>query len=262
LKQGLNQEETEMTLQLSNISILKDQATLFEPVSFEIGMGLQAIVGLSGCGKSSLLMAAVGLLAPNGPLTSQGTITLNGKGQDQWNPLVFRRHVTLVNQHPVMFYGSISDNICIGALDHKLIPVRDKRDFALAQLKKVGLYSCLKNRLNECASGLSLGQKQRVSFARALAIEPSHLLLDEPTSSLDAHSAGAIEELMMELKKNMGIILVSHNKIQVDRLSDNCIEIVPVQHTDAKSHNQNASRKFRGVNSFFSSCFKPFAKEV
>jgi phosphate transport system ATP-binding protein len=218
-----------MSLCFFNTSVLRNQAPLFESVSMNLEKGLHALVGPSGAGKSSLLLAAVGLLDPKGCLALQGQISLDDKGLCLWDPLFFRRQVSLVTQHPVMFFGSIADNICVGALNHRLIHKSQKQDFALQQLQKVGLHKSLKNRLHEDASILSLGQKQRVSFARSLAVQPRYLLLDEPTSALDSESAAAIEELLIELKSNMGIVFVSHNKKQVERLADECTEIMPLQ---------------------------------
>lgn len=133
---------------------------------------------------------------------------------------MLRKNVGMVFQRPNPFAMSVYDNIAYGP---RTFGIRKKSDLdAIVErsLKGAAMWEELKDRLNKSALGLSGGQQQRLCIARALAVEPQILLMDEPTSALDPISTGKIEELCSELKKNITIIMVTHNMQQAARISD------------------------------------------
>lgn len=181
-----------------------------------------ALIGPSGCGKSTFLRC---LNRMNDLITgarAEGTITL--EGEDLLSPkldvVTLRRRIGMVFQKPNPFPKSIFENVAYGL---KVNGVRD-RSFMAKQveksLKQAALWDEVKDRLHKPATGLSGGQQQRLCIARALAVEPEVLLMDEPASALDPLATHKIEELIHELKKNYTIIIVTHNMQQAARVSD------------------------------------------
>lgn len=167
---------------------------------------LVTIMGASGSGKTTLLRLINRLSE-----AESGVIMLNGRDIRDYNPMELRRKVGMVFQLPVVFKGSVRDNIAFGM---KLWG----NDIDLESLAKAcGISEAL---LNADAEQLSVGEKQRVCIARALANQPEVLLLDEPTSSLDAKSAEKIEELLLNLRRerNMAMLWVTHEKEQAERI--------------------------------------------
>jgi phosphate transport system ATP-binding protein len=201
-----------------------------------VSVGIHSICGASGTGKTSLLLGIVDLLNPNGGLQSCGTVQLNGVCRTRYATLEFRRRVCLLPQHPVMFTGSILDNLFLAAVSHGLVNKNQRLEHSQTWLQRVGLWSELKDRLHDKAFKLSLGQQQRLALARALVIQPDFLLLDEPTASLDKGNSSAIEDHLLDLSQEKGFVLVSHNQEQVRRLSKSCIDLVPAKAQSAISH--------------------------
>jgi phosphate transport system ATP-binding protein len=190
---------------------------------------ITALIGPSGCGKSTLLRALNRIhdLYPGNEYL--GEINLKdkkGKSQNilklkKENQLIgLRQRVGMIFQKPTPFPMSIYDNVAYGL---KLAGVKDKTTLekkVVKALKDAAIYKEVKDRLDDSAMGLSGGQQQRLCIARAVALKPEILLLDEPTSALDPISTGAIEELISELKKDISIVIVTHNMQQASRLSD------------------------------------------
>ena len=182
-----------------------------------------AIIGPSGCGKSTFirLLNRMNELVPNTTLT--GSIYLDGmdicaKGLD---PVIIRRRVGMVFQKPNPFPKSIFDNIAYGL---KVNGIKDKtyiHDKVVDSLEKSALWDEVKNRLRDNALRLSGGQQQRLCIARCLAVESEVILFDEPCASLDPISTAKIEELIIQLKKDYTIVIVTHNMQQAARVSDN-----------------------------------------
>jgi phosphate transport system ATP-binding protein len=181
-----------------------------------------AIIGPSGCGKSTFirLLNRMNELIPHSSLT--GRIYLDG--QDIFAPGVdavdIRRRAGMVFQKPNPFPKNIFENISYGL---EVNNIRDKRfieDKVVESLKKAALWEEVKDRLHDSALGLSGGQQQRLCIARCLAVEPGVILFDEPCASLDPISTRKIEELIMELKKDYTIVIVTHNMQQAARVSD------------------------------------------
>lgn len=181
-----------------------------------------ALIGPSGCGKSTFLrtLSRMNELIPGTRLT--GRITLDG--DDVYAPdfdvVALRQRVGMVFQRPTPFPKSIFENVAYGlrvagVSDHPLID-----DTVEESLKRAALWDEVKDRLSESALGLSGGQQQRLCIARALAVEPEVLLMDEPCSALDPIATQRLEESILELKKSLAVIIVTHNMQQAARVSD------------------------------------------
>ena len=180
-----------------------------------------AFIGPSGCGKSTLLKSLNRMndLVEGCKIT--GEILLDGEdiyGNIDVNHL--RKRVGMVFQKPNPFPMSVYDNIAYGPRTHG-VRSRVKLDEIVEQsLRRAAIWDELKDRLKKSALGLSGGQQQRLCIARALAVEPDVLLMDESTSALDPISTSKIEDLAMELKSNYTIVIVTHNMQQAARISD------------------------------------------
>ncbi|MBX3143620.1 MAG: phosphate ABC transporter ATP-binding protein [Trueperaceae bacterium] len=182
-----------------------------------------ALIGPSGCGKTTFLRSLNRMHDLNKIVTVSGKALLDGfdiygKGVD---PVVIRRRIGMVFQKPTPFPTmSIYDNVVAGL---KLVGIRDKSyldEVAERSLRQAALWDEVKDRLKAPASGISGGQQQRLSIARALAVDVDVLLMDEPTSSLDPKSTMRIEELIQSLKEHVTIVIVTHNMQQAARVSD------------------------------------------
>jgi len=182
-----------------------------------------ALIGPSGCGKTTFLRALNRMHDLTRGVKVSGRAVLDGtdiyaKGVD---PVTIRRRIGMVFQKPTPFPTmSIYDNVVAGL---KLVGIRDSAlldEVAERSLRQAALWDEVKDRLKAPAAGISGGQQQRLSIARALAVEAEVLLMDEPTSSLDPQSTMRIEELIHELKHDVTIIIVTHNMQQAARVSD------------------------------------------
>lgn len=188
---------------------------------------ITAMIGPSGCGKSTLLRAMNRIhdLYPGN--TYEGEINLYGSEGEKQNILdlkkendfiKLRQQVGMIFQKPTPFPMSIFDNVAYGL---KLAGIKDNVEERVEKaLKDAAIWKETKERLKKSALGLSGGQQQRLCIARAVALKPEVLLFDEPTSALDPISTGAIEELIAELKKDISVVIVTHNMQQAARLSD------------------------------------------
>lgn len=181
-----------------------------------------AIMGPSGCGKSTLLRAINRMheLYPHIKIT--GDIRINDESVFKMNPMVVRRLAGMVFQRPNPFPTmSIGDNVLAGYRLNGLRLSRSERDEIVeTSLQRVGLWNEVKDVISKKGTFLSGGQQQRLCIARAIAMKPDVLLMDEPTSALDPISTNRIEELIMELKQQYTIVIVTHNMSQAARLSD------------------------------------------
>lgn len=191
-----------------------------------VNIGLQsglitAFIGPSGCGKSTLLKTLNRMNDLVEGCCITGEVLLNGEniyGDMDINQL--RKRVGMVFQKPNPFPMSVYDNIAYGPRTHG---VRSKillDEVVEKSLRNAAIWDEVKDRLKKSALGLSGGQQQRLCIARALAVEPEVLLMDEPTSALDPISTSKIEDLVLELKKDYTIIIVTHNMQQATRISD------------------------------------------
>jgi len=180
-----------------------------------------AIIGPSGCGKSTLLRALnrMNELIP-GTRTSGEVLYRDSNIYDSnVDPVAIRRHIGMVFQKPNPFPKSIYQNIAWAAKIHGYMG--DMDELVETSLRKAALWEEVRNKLNKSALALSGGQQQRLCIARAIALQPDVILMDEPTSSLDPIAASFIEDLISELRKDYTIIIVTHNMQQAGRVSDN-----------------------------------------
>lgn len=195
------------------------------PVTFNAAHGTTVgLVGPSGAGKSTLLRALVGLL-PVG-LSVEGELHVLGRRLDGAGSLTdLRARAGLVGQVPVVFPGSVLDNALFGLRHVVRAPRATLRERAVAALEEAGLWTEVRDRLDAPAEQLSVGQRQRLCLARALALDPVLLLLDEPTSSLDAGSREVVEASVAGLRGRRTVLLVSHDAGQVARLCDDVVDL-------------------------------------
>lgn len=182
---------------------------------------ITAFIGPSGCGKSTLLKSLNRMndLVEGCKIT--GEIKLDGENiYKAMDVNTLRKRVGMVFQKPNPFPMSIYDNIAFGPRTHGTRSKSDLDEIVEKSLRGSGVWDELKDRLKKNALGLSGGQQQRLCIARALAVSPEVLLMDEPTSALDPISTSKIEDLVLELKQNYTIVMVTHNMQQATRVSD------------------------------------------
>ena len=183
---------------------------------------ITALIGPSGCGKSTFLktLNRMNDLVPDVKITGDVCYRdedIFGPAQDVSE---LRREVGMVFQKPNPFPMSIYDNIAYGPRTHGIKNRAQLDEIVERSLRGAAIWDEVKDRLQKNALGLSGGQQQRLCIARALAASPSVLLMDEPTSALDPISTGKIEDLMEELKRDMSVVVVTHNMHQATRISD------------------------------------------
>jgi len=191
---------------------------------------ITALIGPSGCGKSTLLrsMNRIHDLYPG--CKYEGKIELYDEKKDEYNNILkikkenefikLRQEIGMIFQKPTPFPMSIFDNVAYGLRIMGITNKTELENRVEVALKGSALWNEVKDRLGKSAMGLSGGQQQRLCIARAVAVKPKVLLFDEPTSALDPISTGAIEELIVELKKDVSIAIVTHNMQQASRISD------------------------------------------
>lgn len=183
---------------------------------------ITAFIGPSGCGKSTLLktLNRMNDLVPGCRVT--GKVLLDGTDvlAPDTDVNLLRKRVGMVFQKPNPFPMSVYDNIAYGPRTHGIRSKARLDELVEQSLRAAAIWDELKDRLKKSALGLSGGQQQRLCIARALAVEPEVLLMDEPTSALDPISTSKIEDLVLELKKDYTIIIVTHNMQQATRVSD------------------------------------------
>ena len=183
---------------------------------------ITALIGPSGCGKSTFLrcLNRMNDTIPNTWL--EGEVLLDG--QDLYAPntdvVDLRRRVGMVFQRPNPFPKSIYDNVAFGPRILRMHQDRDLDDVVEESLRGAALWEDVRDDLSQDALGLSLGEQQRLCIARAIAVEPEVILMDEPCSALDPIATLKVEELMRRLKENYSIVIVTHNMQQAARVSD------------------------------------------
>ncbi|HET9425128.1 MAG TPA: phosphate ABC transporter ATP-binding protein PstB [Gemmatimonadaceae bacterium] len=183
---------------------------------------ITALIGPSGCGKSTFLRS-INRMHDTLPGTKHtGSITLDGRDifGDQWDVTGLRRRVGMVFQRSNPFPKSIFDNVAFGPRVNGVTKPAELEERVEHALRRAALWDEVRDRLRESALGLSGGQQQRLCIARALANDPEVLLLDEPASALDPISTQKVEDLLHELKRDLTIIIVTHNLQQAARVSD------------------------------------------
>ncbi|MGB0210241.1 MAG: phosphate ABC transporter ATP-binding protein PstB [Ilumatobacteraceae bacterium] len=216
---------SEHSIVVSDLNIYYGDFLAVADVSMEIeARSITALIGPSGCGKSTFLRSLNRMHEVIDGARVEGRVTLDGvdlyaPGID---PVAVRRRVGMVFQRPNPFPTmSIYDNVVAGTrLNSRKMRRNETDEIVERSLRGANLWEEVKDRLDQPGSGLSGGQQQRLCIARATAIEPDVLLMDEPCSALDPISTLAIEQLMLELKENYTIVIVTHNMQQAARVSD------------------------------------------
>lgn len=213
-----------LKMETKNLSVKYGDVYGVKDISLPIvNKSVTALIGPSGCGKTTFLRALNRMHDLTREAKVEGEVIYDNKNiyDEDVNPVVIRRNIGMVFQKPTPFPTmSIYDNVVAGL---KLVGIRKKSvldEVCEKALKQAALFEEVKNRLNTAAVSLSGGQQQRLSIARALAVEPEVLLMDEPTSSLDPQATLRIEELIHSLKKEITIIIITHNMQQAARVSD------------------------------------------
>ena len=207
-----------------NLNLWYGDFKALKDISLDMGeREITALIGPSGCGKSTFLktLNRMNDLVPG--IRIEGDVRL--KGQDifarEMQPTELRRRVGMVFQKANPFPMSIYDNVAYGPRTHGIRSRAKLDEIVENSLRSAAIWDEVKDRLKKSALGLSGGQQQRLCIARALAVEPEILLMDESTSALDPISTSKIEDLAVELKSKYTVIMVTHNMQQAARVSDN-----------------------------------------
>ena len=212
-------------IDINNLNVYYSSFLAVEDVSLSIEpKSVTAFIGPSGCGKSTFLRTLNRMHEVIPGARVEGEVLMDGVDLygDDVDPVTVRRHVGMVFQRPNPFPTmSIAENVLAGMkLNNKRISRSDADDVVESSLKGANLWEEVKDRLDRPGSSLSGGQQQRLCIARAIAIKPDVLLMDEPCSALDPISTLAIEDLIQDLKEQYTIVIVTHNMQQAARVSD------------------------------------------
>ena len=216
-------EKMDMAINISNLNVSFGTNHVLKDISMNfVKNKVNCIIGPSGGGKSTLLRSLNRMNDDVEKITTTGTVNFNENnilnGVKDLTQL--RKEIGMVFQSPCVFPKSIVENVLFGIQQHKKLTKSEKHSIAEENLKAVALWPEVHNRLKDSGTSLSIGQQQRLCIARALAIAPKVLLMDEPTSSLDPIATRSIENLMARLKEKYTVILVTHNIAQAKRISD------------------------------------------
>ena len=182
-----------------------------------------SLIGPSGCGKSTFLRCLNRMNDTIDICRIEGKILVDGEDiyDRKLDPVLLRARIGMVFQKPNPFPKSIFDNVAYGPKIHGLTNSKDElSELVESSLKKAGLFNEVKDRLNEPGTSLSGGQQQRLCIARAIAVSPEVILMDEPCSALDPIATAVIEELIDEISKNFTIVIVTHSMQQAARVSN------------------------------------------
>ena len=210
-------------MRLDQISVFYDGVPAVRQASLSIHQGeVLALIGPSGCGKTTLLRTLNRLteLTPNA--SHSGQITLDGEDIHELEDTKLRTRVSMVFQQPNPFPMSIFDNVAFALREQSRRRPRRRELEPLVKhaLQRAGLYEEVRNNLDRPALRLSGGQQQRLCIARAIANNPEILLMDEPCSALDPRSTAVIEELILQLRNDLAVVIVTHNLQQARRVAD------------------------------------------
>ena len=214
-----------MRIEIKDLNVYYGKFRAVEGVTMDIEpRSVTAFIGPSGCGKSTLIRTLNRMheVIPGAYVEGQVLVDGNDLYADDVDPVLVRRQVGMVFQRPNPFPTmSIRDNVLAGVkLNNRRISKSDAEDLVEKSLRGANLWEEVKDRLDKPGSGISGGQQQRLCIARAIAVEPEVILMDEPCSALDPISTLAIEDLIEELKSEYTIVIVTHNMQQASRVSD------------------------------------------
>jgi phosphate transport system ATP-binding protein len=215
---------SELKMEVKNLDFYYDDFQALKNVNIPLESNkVTALIGPSGCGKSTFLRTLNRMNDLIDGARVEGEVLFDGKNiYDQKIDVVeLRKRIGMVFQQPNPFPKSVFDNVAYGPRIHGIKDKDKLEEIVIESLKGAALYDEVKDRLDDSALGLSGGQQQRLCIARALAVKPEVLLMDEPASALDPVATAKIEDLIEELKKNYTIIIVTHSMQQAARVSDN-----------------------------------------
>lgn len=222
-----NETSPAVAINIQNFNAYYDDFQAIHDLSLSIpDKKVTAFIGPSGCGKSTLMKWINRMNDVIPSAHAKGSIHVSSKDgainvlSRQTDVVDLRRRVGMVFQKPNPFPKSIYDNVAFGARLHYKIGKADLDHLVEWSLKKAAIWNEVKDRLNKPANGLSGGQKQRLCIARAIAVGPEILLMDEPCSALDPGATAKIESLIYELSEQYTIVIVTHNMQQASRCSD------------------------------------------
>jgi phosphate transport system ATP-binding protein len=242
---------------LEDVTVLYGDKPAVRDVTFDIARKeITALIGPSGCGKSTLIrcLNRMNDLIPSARV--EGRVLYHG--QDLYGPEVdaveVRKRIGMVFQKPNPFPKSIYDNIAFGP--RVLGMDGDTDEIVEGALRRAAVWDEVKDRLKTNAFGMSGGQQQRLCIARALAVEPDVILMDEPCSALDPISTGKIEDLMTELKESYSIVIVTHNMQQAARVSDKTA-FFTVELDEAQTHRSGRVVEFDDTEKIFTNPADP-----
>jgi phosphate transport system ATP-binding protein len=205
-----------------NLTLGFGAKTVLDQVSLNLpACAVTSLLGPTGSGKTTFLRALNRMNDKVPGYRYSGNVLLGGQSIFKDRDLMrFRRRVGMLFQRPNPFPMSIIDNVIAGLRAHKMVPRKEFKSVAEARLAEVGLWDAVKDRLDDSPFRLSGGQQQLLCLARALAVSPEVLLLDEPTSSLDPTTTEKIEDLIRSLAKRLTVIMVTHDLAQSARIGD------------------------------------------
>jgi phosphate transport system ATP-binding protein len=214
----------DVAIQVNNLSFFYGAVRALESINMSIFENhVTAIIGPSGCGKSTFIKALNRIGELEGKIKTEGEVQLYG--QDIYHPEInlnqLRRQVGMVFQKPNPFPMSIYENVAYGVkIGEDKVPRAELDNVVESALQGAALWTEVKDKLHKSALGLSGGQQQRLCIARALAVKPKVLLMDEPCSALDPIATNKIEDLLYSLRNDLTIAIVTHNMQQAARISD------------------------------------------
>ena len=205
------------------VSVFYGDKKALDSINLEIPeKKVTSLIGPSGCGKSTFLRCLNRMNDTIDICRIEGEIFIDNKNiyEKSLDPVLLRARIGMVFQKPNPFPKSIFENVAYGPKIHGIVNSKDElNDLVKYSLKKAGLYNEVKDRLDEPGTSLSGGQQQRLCIARAIAVSPEVILMDEPCSALDPIATAVIEELIDELAKNFTIVNVTHSMQQAARVS-------------------------------------------
>jgi phosphate transport system ATP-binding protein len=214
-------EQVRIKMQAENLNFYYGAFQALHGVSLEVQeKHVTALIGPSGCGKSTFLRTLNRISETIRNTRIEGKIMMDGVDLMEMDVNQVRRRVGMVFQRPNPFPKSIFDNIAYGVRVNGLSRGRSAKEVVEESLKRAALWDEVKDKLNQSALALSGGQQQRLCIARALAVDPEMLLLDEPCSALDPIATAKIEDLLFGLKDQCTIVIVTHNMQQAARVAD------------------------------------------
>jgi phosphate transport system ATP-binding protein len=217
----MSSENNHLKFKIENLEVFYDDFRALKGISLEIPENaVTSIIGPSGCGKSTFLRAfnRMNDLIPN--VSTSGSVIKGSEDIRKIDIVDLRKSVGMIFQRPNPFPKSIFDNVAYGPRAHGQKSMAALEEIVEQSLTHAALWDEVKDTLNKSALALSGGQQQRLCIARALAVSPDVLLMDEPASALDPIATLRIEDLIQELKKELTIIIVTHNMQQAARASD------------------------------------------